>query len=93
MAVEKVLVSVFVAVESAHGFSAFCPSLFTIKTFADTEEKKKAVRLGYIPAVIFSLILGYVCSRMIKSWLPLVLAGATATFMILSYEFALRSGG
>jgi len=90
---EKVLVSAFVAVESAHAFSAFNPSIFTIKSLANqTEEGKAQIREGYIPAVIFSVVLSFIVSRLIKSNLPLYFAVGTVVFMILWYEWALRSG-
>jgi hypothetical protein len=42
------------ALESAHGFSAFMPSVLTIKTFAadgDVETHMADLRSGYLPAV------------------------------------------
>lgn len=90
MPIEKVLLASFVAVESAHAFSAFCPSLFTIKTFATDEDKKNAVRIGYLPSVIFALVLGVVVSKLIGSWMPVVFSGATVAFMIGAYEVAMR---
>lgn len=90
MTTEKVLLSAFVAVEGAHAFSAFCPSLFTIKTFADSEEKKRAVRIGYIPATAFAIGMGIIVSLLIKSKLPLVIAVGTSLFMVATYEVAMR---
>jgi hypothetical protein len=87
---ERFLISAFVAVESAHAFSAFCPSIFTIRAFADSEEKKQQVRLGYIPAIIFAVVLSVVCGEIIKSWMPLGFALFTVVFMIGAYEFALK---
>jgi phosphotransferase system glucose/maltose/N-acetylglucosamine-specific IIC component len=90
METEKTLLSVFVAVESAHAFSAFCPSIFTIQELANqTDEGKRAIRLGYIPAIIFSVILSVVVAKIVKSWLPVVLALFTDLFMVISYESAL----
>lgn len=93
MVTERVLISAFVAVESAHAFSAFCPSIFTIKSLANqSEEGKKQIREGYIPAIIFALILGFITSRLINSWLPLYFSIGTCAFMICAYEWGLRSG-
>ena len=87
---EKLIFSAFTAVESAHAFSAFCPSVFTIRQLANqTEEGKAAIREGYIPAIIFCVVLGLVMSKLSKSWLPLVFSAATAFFMVCSYEWAL----
>lgn len=88
---ENILLAAFTAVESAHAFSAFLPSVFTIKTFADTEEKKQKVREGYIYAWIFALALGLIVSALAKSKLPIIFSVVTAAFMTLSYELSLRS--
>jgi len=86
---ETILLASFTAVESAHAFSAFLPSIFTIKTFA--EGKEKDVRQGYIPAVIFGLALGFIISKLTKNWLPLYFSIGTIIFMVIAYEWALRS--
>jgi len=89
---ETVLLASFVAVESAHAFSAFNPSVFTIRQLANrSEEGKRDIRLGYIPAVIFAVALSVIVSMLIKSMLPILFGIGTIIFMILCYEFALRS--
>ena len=88
---ENVLMASFVAVESAHSFSAFLPSVFTIKSLAVRQGEEKYLREGYIPAIIFSLGLGFIVSKLIKSWLPLWFAIGTIAFMICCYEFAIWS--
>jgi len=88
---EKVLLASFTAVESAHAFSAFCPSVFTIKEFVgQNPAKKNEIRLGYVPAVIFAVALGFIVSKIIKSWMPLLFALGTCGFMVASYEVAMR---
>lgn len=88
---EKVLISAFVAVESAHAFSAFCPSIFTIRTLAnETEEGKRQIRQGYAPAIIFALALGLIVSKLIKNMMPLWFSLGTIVFMLVCYEWALR---
>lgn len=87
--VEDVLLAGFVAVESAHAFSAFNPSIFTIKSFVRSEEDKYKLRLGYIPAVIFGLALSMIISQLIHSSLPLILGIFTMIFMIMAYECAM----
>lgn len=89
---EKVLISAFVAVESAHAFSAFCPSVFTIKSLAkQSQEGMNQIRQGYAPAIIFALALGFVVSKLVKDWMPIFFSVATIVFMVIAYEWALRS--
>ena len=87
---EKTLLASFVAVESAHAFSAFCPSIFTIKSFATDDTKKNQVRQGYYPAIVFSLVLGYIVSKLTGTYLPLYFSVATIIFMVIVYESAMK---
>jgi hypothetical protein len=88
---EEVLLSAFTAVETAHSFSAFCPSIFTIKSLAKPQRKENEIREGYIPAIIFGLVLSALISAIMKSKVPLLFAIFTIIFMVLAYEWALRS--
>lgn len=88
--VETVLLSSFVAVESAHAFSAFCPSVFTIKSLAIPQNQQAQIREGYIPATIFAILLAIIVSRLIHSNYPLFFGIGTVVFMIFVYEWALR---
>jgi len=91
MKTEHLLISAFVGVESAHAFSAFLPSIFTIKQFALDENAIHHVRDGYVPAIIFSLVLAFVTSKLINSYTPLVIAVFVDVFMVATYEIAIRS--
>ncbi len=86
---ESLLLSVFVAVEGAHAFSAFMPSWFTVQKFSDGEEDIKRLRSGYIPAAIFNLVLAAIVAKIIKSPLPLLVAVFVMLFMIAMYEGAI----
>lgn len=86
---QEVLLSVFVAVEGAHAFSAFMPSYFTVKKFSESEEDQKALRSGYTPAIAFNLILGVLVSTIIQDWKPLILSILVCAFMISLYEGAI----
>jgi hypothetical protein len=88
---EKILMSSFVAVESAHAFSAFLPSVFTIQSLAVPQGQEGLIRAGYIPAILFSLMLSYVVSHLVGSRLPLYFGAVTCVFMVLVYEWALSS--
>lgn len=52
--------------------SAFCPSVFTIKSLANqTEEGQAQIWAGYIPAIIFAVALGIIVSQLIKNPMPM----------------------
>jgi hypothetical protein len=88
---DTVLLSAFVAVESAYGYSAFLPSIFTIRTFAAQPETKRSIRDGEIIGLFFSLGLAFVVSKMIGNCLPLLFAAGTSILMVGVYEYALSS--
>lgn len=83
---DEILLSVFVAVEGAHAFSAFMPSAFTIQKFAVDDGDKLKLRAGYGPAILFNLVLAGAVSQLIKSPLPLVASGLVIVFMLSLYE-------
>jgi hypothetical protein len=85
---EKLLLSVFTAVEGAHAFSAFMPSYFTVRKFASTPSDRADLRSGYAPALIFNLALGGSLSALIKDARPLVISAIVSGGMILLYERA-----
>jgi ABC-type phosphate transport system permease subunit len=84
MKVEKLLIGVFVSVESAHAFSAFNPSLFTINRFRDQQTVQDITR-GCIYASGFSLCIGLVSSLLIDSWFPLIMSVAVSVGMSMIY--------
>ena len=88
---EDILLASFVAVEGAHAFSAFNPSIFTIRTFKDDEKTKKSIREGYVLATVFAFVLAGIVSLIARSPLPVIFAVFTVAFMIAVYEYALRS--
>lgn len=87
---EIVLTSVFMALEGAFAYSAFLPSIMTIGTFVDSEEKVKMIRQGEIVGTGFLLSLAFVVSAVMKSPLPFILSIAAGVVTIGVYEFALR---
>lgn len=92
---ELVALTLLAAAETAHSFSSYLPSYFTIKSFAlsgDQEEVHRKVsdlRSGYVPASIFGIALGAVVSMRAKSPLPFLATIASAGVMIALYEGAL----
>lgn len=92
---ELIALTLLAAAETAHSFSSYLPSYFTIKSFAlsgDNQEvcqKVSDLRSGYVPASIFGIALGAVVSMLAKSPLPFVATIASAGVMIMLYEGAL----
>lgn len=87
-----VLMSAFVAVEGAHAFSAFLPSIFTIRAFtAHNPGAAKAIRDGEIIGTAFAVGLGAVVSALIGSKLPVTFSIVTSMVMVSVYEYALRT--
>lgn len=84
------LLSVFVAVEGAHAFSAFMPSYFTVKKFAESAEDLERLRSGYVPAIAFNVAIGGVVSLLIKNALPLIMSAVVIVFMLALYEHAIE---
>ena len=87
--IEKILISAFVGVESAHFFSAYLPSIFTIKNLAIPQKAENNIRAGYIPATLLSLALSGIVSYLVKSPYPLIFGIGTIALMITFYELAL----
>lgn len=78
-----------VAVEGAHAYSAFLPSIFTIRAF-DSEGKVRDIRAGEALASAFVFVLGLITAVIIDSPLPIAVSIGTAVAMIGVYEWALR---
>ena len=88
---ELIAASVLVAAETAHVFSQFEPSVFTIKRLVVPQGQETDVRIGYIPALAIGLSVATVTTVIFKSPLPLIFALAVAAFTIGVYEYAIRS--
>ncbi len=89
---DDILLSVFVAVEGAHAFSAFMPSTYTTLKFAGDPGDAAMLRMGYIPAVLFNLILGGVVSFFARSKKPFVASLLVIVGMTAFYEWGIRKG-
>lgn len=89
---EQVLLAAFVALESAHFYSAFLPSVMTIRKFADDEAARQSLRHGEVLASAFALTLGATVGALVDSPLPLLFAAATVVAMLAVYEYAMRTG-
>lgn len=89
---DEIMLSVFVAVEGAHAFSAFMPSTFTTLKFGGAAEDARKLRMGFIPAILFNLILGGTVSYFAGSKKPLVAALIVTGGMVGFYEWNIHMG-
>lgn len=87
---DTTVISIFMALEGMHAYSAFLPSIMTIGTFVDSPEKVRMIREGEIVATAFLLALGVTVASITKSALPLVLAIGSGLVTLGVYEYALR---
>lgn len=88
----EILLGAFVGVEAAHAYSAFLPSIFTIRTFTNGDGLAAAdIREGELFGTAYALALGAIVAKLTRSPLPLLFAGVTAVVMISVYEYALRT--
>lgn len=87
---EILLTSAFIAYESAFSYSQFLPSIMTIGTFVDTDEKVQMIRHGEIIGSVFTVGFALLFSIIMKSPMPLILGGVAISFTLLVYEWALR---
>jgi hypothetical protein len=90
MTQEEIALVALTALESAHAFSAFLPSYFTIGKFAkgldSTEADIHELRTGYVPAVLLSLGMGGLVSLIMKNILPLLACIGVDVIMVGLYE-------
>ncbi len=93
MDTELLALSVLTAAETAHVFSQFEPSIFTIKRLAVPEGAEKEIRQGYIPALALGLGIAGAVTFIVKSKLPLFMALVVAAFTIGIYEWAIATAG
>lgn len=87
---EKVLTAAFIAYESAFSYSQFLPSIMTIKTFVDSQDKIVAIRHGEMIGTVFVAGFATLFALIMRSWLPVVMAGIAVAFTLAVYEWALR---
>src|SRR5205807_8920840 len=84
---EHVLLSAFVGLESAHFFSAFLPSYFTIRKFAHGDtEAMNSLYAGMVFALLFSVALWLVVSALLEDPLPLIFSAVVSGLMLVVYR-------
>lgn len=86
---DTIIISIFMALEGVHAYSAFLPSIFTIETFVKTENGKKRVREGELMASLFLGALAITTAYLSKSQWPAIMALVAGAGMVGVYEYAL----
>jgi hypothetical protein len=88
---DKFTIALLIAVEVAFGFSAFEPSVFTIRHFSAQPETKESIRIGEYLAVGFSMLIAFAAAAVTKSMLPVILTMLSCAGMVCVYEWALTN--
>lgn len=87
-------ISALVAADAAAYLSAFNPSIFTIRSFANSwggQETKGDIRRGVVLGAALTLVTGFGGSAVTGSWWPFVSAIAVLVVIALAYEWALAN--
>lgn len=84
-----IVIAIFTGIEGVHAYSAFLPSVFTIKTFVETKEGKDMIREGELMSTVFLLSLALTTSKLTKSWYPALFGLLAGGAMLAVYEYAL----
>lgn len=67
------------------------PSLFTIRTFSDDPEKRRALRHGELVGGLMSLAVGAGASLVSKTKAPFIACAGTLAIFLWQYESAIRN--
>lgn len=86
---DKIVISIFMGLEGVHAYSAFLPSVFTIKTFVQDDNGVRMIREGEIMASAYLVVLAIAVGYITKSKWPVIMALVTGSAMIGVYEYAL----
>ena len=84
------LVSLFAWFEGLFSFSAVLPSIMTIGTFVDSEDKIRMIREGEVIGSAFNLAFGIALTWFTKKWMPFAMVAGASAIMVMVYEYALR---
>lgn len=87
---DTILISIFMALEGVHAYSAFLPSVFTIKTFVSDNGGVDMIREGEFMASVFLVTLAGVTTYLTKSAWPMLFGLVAGAGMLAVYEHALR---
>lgn len=85
---DVIIISIFMALEGVHAYSAFLPSVFTIKTFVQDDNGVKMIREGEIMASVYLVGLALATAYITKSKWPALMGLLAGAAMIVVYEYA-----
>ncbi|HOJ94913.1 MAG TPA: hypothetical protein PK390_06715 [Fervidobacterium nodosum] len=83
---EELALGILAATEAAHFFSAFNPSIFTIKRFPD-EQTKKDIIAGCVLATTFGMGIVFAAAYIAKSYKPLLFGIPIIALMDVIYIY------
>lgn len=86
----EVGVVLLVMAEAPQAYSAFLPSIMTIRTFVGDEGAVADIREGELFGSAFVLLIGAAGSALSKSSWPLIVSILTIGVMVGIYEYALK---
>ncbi len=86
---EDVLLSAFTGLETAHFFSAHCPSDPTIAHFGAEPGFMAGMQRGLAKASLEGLALGIIVSLLIKNSMPFIFTIAVIVIMNIAYRHAM----
>lgn len=87
---DVVLISIFMALEGLFAYSAFLPSIMTVGTFVDSDDKVRMIRQGEIVGTFFLIVLAILTAKITKSAWPMLMGVAAGIAALAIYEFSLR---
>ena len=77
-------------IASEHFFSTFLSSPVTVQTLYKNKEDQRIVSKNLYLAIASSLGFGFILSYQLKSWIPLLSAGAVSILYFAIYTKAMR---
>jgi hypothetical protein len=86
----EVGVILLVAAEAPQAYSAFLPSIMTIRTFVNDDNAVAAIREGEVFGSAFVGLISLAGSLLVNSPWPLAVGVATVVTMVSVYEYALQ---
>lgn len=86
----EVGVVLLVAAEAPQAYSAFLPSIMTIRTFVGDEGAVHDIREGEVLGSVFVAGIGVIGSMLAGSPWPMFVALVTIVVMVAIYEYALQ---
>lgn len=87
---DVVLVSIFMALDGLFAYSAFLPSIMTVGTFVDSEDKVRMIRQGEIVGTFFLVLLAILTAYITRSKWPVLFGVVGGLIALTIYEFSLR---